>query len=180
MAADSAVVDGPAGAPGDAPTRPQPVAAPARTPPAPAAKKADGKGDKKAKKSAKKAKGDAGDAGEAGADAGAPSVAAHPRATRAVARAKSWGGLLGFMVGGYLSLSTHAPAEAAVRALVAGLVCYVVVWAGAVFLWRRLVILEVKGREQQLLAAAQSRRGAGRPGEGAPSGPPAASPRAGA
>ncbi len=29
-------------------------------------------------------------------------------------------------------------------------------WAGAVFVWRRLVMLEIKAREQQLLTAAQA------------------------
>ena len=77
-----------------------------------------------------------------------PNVAAHPRAARAVARAKSWGGLVGFLLGGYLSLPTNTLAGAGLRALVAGVVCYVVAWGGAVFLWRRLVMLEIKAREQ--------------------------------
>lgn len=80
-----------------------------------------------------------------------PSVAAHPRASRSVARAKSWGGLAGFFIGGYLSLPIGTLAEAGLRALVAGVVCYVAVWAGAVFVWRRLVIIEIKAREQQLM-----------------------------
>lgn len=87
-----------------------------------------------------------------------PSVAAHPRAQRAVARAKGWGALGGFLIGGYTSMSTGTLAEAGLRALVAGCVCYVAVWAGAVFVWRRLVILEIKGREQQLLMAVQKAR----------------------
>jgi hypothetical protein len=85
--------------------------------------------------------------------AGGPSIAAHPRAARGVARAKGWGALAGFLLGGYLSLPTNTLAEAALRALAAGTVCYVVAWAGAVFLWRRLVVLEIKGREQQLAEA---------------------------
>jgi hypothetical protein len=47
-----------------------------------------------------------------------------------------------------------------VRAIVAGLVCWVAVWAGAVFFWRRMVVLEIKAREQELVRAvkeAQSR-----------------------
>jgi hypothetical protein len=117
------------------------------------AKKADekaGKGDKKDKKS-KKGKGE--DEPEEQSDAGGPSVAAHPRAVRAVARAKGWGGLAGFALGGYLSLPTNTVAAAGLRALIAGVVCYVAAWAGAVFLWRRLVMLEIKGREQQIIAA---------------------------
>ncbi|HSZ13031.1 MAG TPA: hypothetical protein VK790_03235 [Solirubrobacteraceae bacterium] len=109
-------------------------------------------------------------------DADAPSVAAHPRAARAVARAKGWGGLAGFVVGGYLSLPTNTLAGAGLRALVAGIVCYVAAWAGAVFLWRRLVILEIKSREQKLVEAvkaANARRelppGSERPAAGAAS-----------
>ena len=85
-------------------------------------------------------------------------MAAHPRAARGVARAKGWGGLAGFLLGGYLSLPTNTIADAGLRALAAGVVCYVAAWAGAVFLWRRLVMLEIKGREQQLLAASQAAR----------------------
>lgn len=106
-------------------------------------------------KEAKKAKGASLDS------SGAPSVAAHPRAARAVARAKGWGGLAGFVLGGYLSLPTNTLAAAGLRALLAGVICYLVVWGGAVFLWRRLVMLEMRGRQQRLLAAA----GAGAAGQ---------------
>jgi hypothetical protein len=85
-----------------------------------------------------------GEVGETAAPAG-PSVAAHPRAALHVARAKGWGGLLGFLLGGYLSLPTSTLAAAALRALVAGVVCYLVAWAGAVFVWRQLVMLQVAG-----------------------------------
>jgi hypothetical protein len=97
-----------------------------------------------------------------------PSIAAHPRAVRSIARAKSWGGLLGFLLGGYLSLPTYTLAGVGLRALLAGVACYLAVWAGGVFLWRRLVVLEIKAREQQLmnevLAAAGITDGAARPG----------------
>jgi predicted lipid-binding transport protein (Tim44 family) len=92
---------------------------------------------------------------------GAPSVAAHPRAARSVARAKGWGGLAGFLIAGYLSLPTGTLAGAALRALVAGSVCYVAAWAGAVFVWRRLVVIEIKNREQQLLSAVHVAEGPG-------------------
>ncbi|HYB22453.1 MAG TPA: PilZ domain-containing protein [Solirubrobacteraceae bacterium] len=87
---------------------------------------------------------------DTGADANAaaasgPSVAAHPRAARHVARAKGWAGLLGFLVAGYLSLPTNTLASAGLRALVAGVVCYLVAWAGAVFVWRELMLLELAG-----------------------------------
>jgi hypothetical protein len=141
------------------PTEEAPVAAPVRAPKPPAPKSGKEKGGKeKAGKDAKKGKkkGKKGDAEPEEEQGGGPSVAAHPRAARAVSRAKGWGGLIGFVLGGYLSLPTNTLAAAGLRALIAGVVCYVVVWAGAVFLWRRLVVLEIKGREQQLHAAAQA------------------------
>lgn len=85
-----------------------------------------------------------------------PSVAAHPRAARSVARARGWAGLAGFLIAGYLSLPTGTVAEAILRALTAGCVCYVVAWAAAVFLWRRFVILEIKGREEELLTGSRA------------------------
>jgi hypothetical protein len=131
-----------------APVRPAPRAAGADQP-------AKSKGEKKSAK---------GETGEQPQEQG-PSVAAHPRAARAVARAKGWGGLGGFLLGGYLALPTSTLAGAGLRALEAGVVGYVAVWAGAVFVWRRLVILELKGREQTLLAEAQSQLPAGSPPE---------------
>jgi len=120
--------------------------------------KKDAKGGKDAKKDAKGGKGKKKGAADAAPAGDGPSVAAHPRAARAVARAKGWGGLIGFVLGGYLSLPTNTVAAAGLRALLAGVVCYVAVWAGAVFLWRRLVMLELKGREQQLMTATQAAR----------------------
>ena len=130
-------------------------APPVEAPPAkapkkePAAKKEKPKKGEAKDKKGKKAK-DAEPIGDG------PSVAAHPRAARAVALAKGWGGLIGFVLGGYMSLPTNTLAAAGLRALIAGVVCYVAVWAGAVFLWRRLVMLELKGREQQLIAATKA------------------------
>jgi hypothetical protein len=120
--------------------------------------KGDSKSGKSASKSAKSAA-----KGQADPDSGKPSVAAHPRAARSVAQAKGWGGLAGFLIAGYFSLPTSTLAEAGLRALVAGSVCYVAAWAGAVFVWRRMVMIEVKGREQQLLADALSTHAIGDP-----------------
>jgi hypothetical protein len=121
------------------------------------AEKAAGKGATAGGKGAKGKQAKASKGAVAADDGAGPSVAAHPRAARAVARAKSWGGLLGFLVGGYLSLPTATLADAGLRALLAGVLCYVVAWAGAVFLWRRLVVIEIKAREAQLLDAAEIR-----------------------
>ncbi len=86
------------------------------------------------------------------------SIAAHPRAAHRVAQAKGWGGLVGFVVGGYLSLPTATFAGAALHALAAGVACYVMVWAGAVFLWRHLVVAELRSRQHEMLQAELARR----------------------
>ena len=105
---------------------------------------------KESKKSAGKKKGKS--AGGEGPNAEGLSLAAHPRAVRRVAEAKAWGGLGGFVLGGYLSLPTHSTFEVALRALTAGVVCYVVVWAAAVFVWRRLVVAELRHAQHELLS----------------------------
>jgi hypothetical protein len=102
-------------------------------------------------KQAKKSKDAAAKAG--GGDRSGLSLAAHPRAVRRVAEAKAWGGLGGFVLGGYLSLPTHSLTEAALRALIAGVVCYVVVWAVAVSVWRRLVVAELRQAQHELLTS---------------------------
>lgn len=147
----------------DAPTLAEELstAAPVKAPEVKAAesagggKPAKGKKGKEEKGKGKKGKADAESAGE-----DTPSIVGHPRAARSVARAKGWGGLFGFLLGGYLSLPTATPADAGLRALVAGIVCYVVAWAGAVFAWRRIVVIEIKAREQQLHSARAEREGA--------------------
>ncbi len=170
MAAETATAPAPPAPP--APAAPVAASRKPRTPKkeasAPTAKDAGSKKGRKASKSA----------GEAQSNANGPSVAAHPRAARAVARAKGWGGLAGFVLGGYLSLPTNTIAAAALRALLAGIVCYVVAWAGAVFLWRRLVMLEIKAREQQLLASAEAAVGARGAGRESPPTPAESSARA--
>jgi hypothetical protein len=79
-------------------------------------------------------------------------LAEHPRAVHSIARAKAWGGLGGFLLGGYLSLPTQTLAGAGLRALAAGVVCYVAVWGAAVFLWRYLVVAELRNAQQEALA----------------------------
>ena len=118
------------------------------------------KSSKASKKAGKKGKGKKGDGEDATASAGAGlSLAAHPRAARRLAEAKAWGALGGFVLGGYLSLPTHTLLAAGVRALAAGVVCWVVVWALAVFLWRRLVVAELRNAEHELVAARLSKLG---------------------
>jgi hypothetical protein len=114
------------------------------------ARKSD-KADKPGK--AKKSKQGASADGAAGTGQGSGLILAeHPRAARSVARAKAWGGLAGFLIGGYLSLPTQTLAGAGLRALAAGVVCYVALWAAAVFLWRRMLVAELHQAKHDLLA----------------------------
>jgi len=161
--ADTAVAEPFAADPGEAPDieaiADAPVAEPAPKAKDKPAKEKKGK-DKKGKDKAPVELGDG------------PSIAGHPRATRSVEHAKAWGALVGFLLGGYLSLPTHTLADAGLRALAAGAILYVAAWAGAVFVWRRLVIVEIKAREAALLAAAEAsvarRQGPGQPAGRAP------------
>jgi hypothetical protein len=95
-------------------------------------------GDKKSKK--KKGK-------DASAAPGAhgPSVANHPRARYQVRRAKGWSGIAGFAIAGYLSYKAGVPTfDVGVRALVAGIVAYMLAWMCAVTVWRHLVQAELR------------------------------------
>ncbi len=129
------------------------IAAPTLDPPEaePATKAKEAKGKDKKPAKDKKKKGDGKDT-QPQAPEGAPTIVAHPRAMRSIARAKGWAGLLGFFTAGYLALPTSTLAGAGLRALIAGIASYVVVWGAAVFVWRRLVVLELKGRQAQMLA----------------------------
>jgi hypothetical protein len=80
------------------------------------------------------------------ADASAgPSVAAHPRASYQVRRAKGWGGVAGFGIAAYLSHKAGVPiADLGLRAIVAGMAGYLLAWACAVTVWRQLVLAELR------------------------------------
>lgn len=86
-----------------------------------------------------------------------PSIAEHPRAARHVRQARQAAGLIGFVVAGWTSMATSTLAETLLRALIAGIVCQVVVWAAAVALFRHLILAELKSREHALLQAAKAR-----------------------
>lgn len=77
-------------------------------------------------------------------------LTSHPRAQRQIARLKSWGGLAGFVLAGYLSYKNGAPfLDMAVRALMWGVISYVVVWALAVQVWRHVAVAEVRAHERR-------------------------------
>ena len=83
-----------------------------------------------------------------GEDAEAPkavSVAAHPRARASIRRTRARAALIVFALVLFLCLNAGVPGqEAAVRALVAGLVANLVAWACALAVWRPLVVAELK------------------------------------
>ena len=112
-----------------------------------------------AKKDDKKPKG-----GEGKRDAHAsamPSVANHPRAGAQVTRAKAWGGLAGFLLVALLSWRASAPLpDTLLRAIAGGIVAYVATWAGAVLVWRHLVVAELRAVRRQRAAEAAARRAA--------------------
>jgi hypothetical protein len=86
-----------------------------------------------------------------------PSIAEHPRAARHVREARQAAGLIGFLLAGWLSMSTNTLAGTLLRALVAGFVCQVIVWAAAIVLLRHLILAELRSREQALMQAAAAR-----------------------
>jgi hypothetical protein len=73
------------------------------------------------------------------------SVAAHPRARASIRRTRARVALAAFALVLFLSLSSGVPGqEAALRALVAGLVGNLAGWACALAVWRSLVMAEIK------------------------------------
>jgi hypothetical protein len=107
-------------------------------------KKADKTDAKDADKKDKKGK--KGKKGKGATDAsGGPSVAAHPRASYQVRKAKGWGGMAGFGIAAYLSYKAGVPTvDLGMRAIVAGMVGYMLAWACAVTVWRQLVLAELR------------------------------------
>jgi hypothetical protein len=83
------------------------------------------------------------------------SLREHPTAGPAIRRAKGLAGLAGFSVTAFIGFEGGVPfALGAIRALEVGVACNVVVWAGAVLVWKRLLIAQAAG-------IARSRRQAG-------------------
>jgi high-affinity Fe2+/Pb2+ permease len=70
-------------------------------------------------------------------------LADHPRARRQIDLARGWGGVGAFALVGLLALhSGLSPAVAGLRALLAGVVTYMVCWGLAVTVWRHLAVAE--------------------------------------
>jgi hypothetical protein len=93
-----------------------------------------------------------------------PSVAAHPRAGAQIARVKAWGGLGGFALTAYLSWRAGVPIpNLLLRAIAGGVVGWLVLWAGAVTVWRHLVIAELRAARVARRAEAERRAAAAQP-----------------
>jgi hypothetical protein len=113
----------------------------------PAAKGKANAADKKGKKG-KKGKGAAD-----GEEQTVFSVASHPKAKATIRRAKGWGGLIGFALAFYLSLKASVPVvDAGGRALVAGLVGYMLGWACSVTIWRQVMVAELRHAAEEVRA----------------------------
>src|SRR5688500_19835072 len=82
-----------------------------------------------------------------------PRLSRHPRAQRQIREAKAWAGIVGFALVALLSWQGGLPIfDVGVRALIAGVGCYVAGWAVAVSVWRHIARAEVGLAEQRIAA----------------------------
>jgi hypothetical protein len=83
-------------------------------------------------------------------------LSAHPKASRQIATAKGWGGLIGFGVVFFLSLRAHmSPFESGIHALAGGIALYLLAWAGMVTIWREIALAEVERARRMMAERAQ-------------------------
>lgn len=81
----------------------------------------------------------------------AVSVASHPRTAAYVRAAKGWSGLGGFAIALLLSLQASVPvAQSLERALLFGVIGFVIGWAISVTVCRQIVIAEMRAIREQL------------------------------
>ena len=81
----------------------------------------------------------------------------HPRAMRQIELARGWGGVGAFALVAFLAYNAGVPTVSiGIRALLAGVVGYIVCWGAAVMVWRHLAVAE----EAAARAAAEQRRSA--------------------
>lgn len=84
---------------------------------------------------------------------------AHPRAQRAIGRAKAIGGVIGFVIGLWLSSRAGLPSwDTGVRALAGGIAGWLIVWVAAVQIWKQLIIAEYRAAEQKREQARRTRQ----------------------
>jgi uncharacterized membrane protein YccC len=88
----------------------------------------------------------------------AVSIAAHPRARRSIRRTRARTGLIAFGLVLLLCLNAGVPGQdAALRALVAGLIGNVAGWACALAVWRQLILAELRLAEESYLERRRAR-----------------------
>jgi hypothetical protein len=86
-------------------------------------------------------------------------LAAHPRAQRSIARAKAFGGVVGFLIGLWLGSRAGLPAwDTGVRALAGGIAGWLLVWVAAVQVWKQLIIGEYRAAEAKRQQARKTRQ----------------------
>ena len=84
-------------------------------------------------------------------------LADHPRAMRQIEHARGWGGVGAFVLVALLGWHAGVPTvSVGIRALIGGVVGYMVCWGAAVMVWRHLAVAE----EGAARAAAEQRRSA--------------------
>jgi hypothetical protein len=109
--------------------------------------------EKKDKKAKKKGKGE-----DAAGGAPAVSIASHPRAKASIRRIRARVGLASFAIVLLLSLKAGVSGqEAALRALVGGLVGNVAGWACALAVWRTIAVQELRSFEAARRERARAR-----------------------
>ena len=102
-----------------------------------------------AKKKAESRKQKAGKNAKKGAGAPGIAVANHPKASRQIAKLKSYAGLAAFAYSGYAAYQAGDQfADVALRAIIWGIAVYIAVWAAAVHVWRHIAIAEVRAAER--------------------------------
>lgn len=86
-------------------------------------------------------------------------LSAHPRARRHIAIAKGWGGIVAFLLVLKLSRGAGLPwSDALERALVGGVVGYLVLWMIAQTIWRHVALAELEDLRRRLIARAQQQQ----------------------
>ncbi|HEX4760049.1 MAG TPA: hypothetical protein VH256_04575 [Thermoleophilaceae bacterium] len=72
-------------------------------------------------------------------------LTAHPRARMQIRRWKGIGGMVGFVLMAWLSWRSGTDfVHLGLRALLGGVAAYVVVWTASVYIWRQIVLAEVR------------------------------------
>jgi hypothetical protein len=88
-------------------------------------------------------------------------LSAHPRARRHIAIAKGWGGLVAFLVVLKLSRGAALPwPDAIERAVIGGVIGYVVAWTIVQTIWRHLALAELEQLRRKLVAMADAQSAA--------------------